>query len=211
VRHRFRGARGAAAALLWSCFRAKAATAAESVPTTDARWPRHLGQVTAHAGAALAGADDDGHYEDKLNYYAIDAAYAYTLHYVEFAAGFGYFAFPDERYPRHAYVPFLAVRPHLPLGRVFDLGLTARAGWTWFVIPDVHDSLGTGVHDHTFSGFYTSLMLDFRVRALRNLAIDLGPELQIGGGKDQSDVNGFYLRDRGGFYGYGGFLRVSLP
>lgn len=171
----------------------------------------HLLQVTVHGGAAWLGGDSDGHYPQHGAYTGIGVGYSRATRGVDLGVAFDYLLVPDGNYPRHAIIPALTLRFHLPLSEQAEFGLGLRAGWSWVLMPHVADDSGR-FYDHTFSGLHLGLAPHVRFWVVPRFALDIGGELLVAGGGDSisNDVKTSYLERSARISAFGGFVRANF-
>jgi len=157
--------------------------------------PHHLSAAIS-GGPAFVGGDEDGHWAESGLAGGIGVGYAYDAG-AEFGVGFDFFTVPDAR--RKIYLPYIGVRPHLGVSSRTELGLSLRGGLLWEVMTDVPDDNDINSrHTHVWSGIHAAISPDVRYWLSPKIAINLGPALIFGDGKDRGDIRGFYLSDRAG-------------
>ncbi len=156
----------------------------------------HRISAAVSGGPAFVGGDEDGHWAESGLAAGIGVGYAYDAG-AEFGVGFDFFAVPNA--DRNIYLPYLGVRLHLGLSSRTELGLSLRGGLLWEVMGDVPDDNDINSrHTHVWFGKHAAISPDVRYWLSPKVAIDLGPSLIVGNGKDRGDVRGFYLSDEAG-------------
>jgi hypothetical protein len=164
---------------------AREATAVEASSAADSGPPsrRHLLQATARGGAAWIGGDLDSRYPQTGPYWGAGVGYSLATRGVDFGVAFDYLAAPHSKFPRHALVPALSLRFHLPLTATTEFGLELRGGWSWVTLRNYLEDSGDE-RDHTFSGLHLGLAPHARLWTSPRFALDLGGELLLAGGGD---------------------------
>jgi hypothetical protein len=172
-------------ALVASVLVSPAAKAAEASTAVDSGPPhrRHLLQATARGGAAWLGGDLDRRYPETGPYVGAGVGYSLATRGVDFGVAFDYLAAPHSEFPRHALVPALSLRFHLPLAATTEFGLELRGGWSWVTLRNFPEEDGDQ-RDHTFSGLHLGIAPHARLWTSHRFALDFGAELLLAGGGD---------------------------
>ncbi len=172
---------------------------------------RHLLNATTHGGGAWLGGDIDGHYPQGGAYAGFGLGYSLATRGVDFGVAFDYLAVPHREFPRHALIPALALRFHVPLTDTLEFGLELRGGWSWVTMRNVPDDSGKQ-RDHTFSGLHLGLLPHVRVQLAPRFALDIGGEALVAGGGDNmaTGVRTTYLERSARVGAFGAFVRVNF-